>query len=151
MHGHGPWMLVSTLKAQQLPEPQHSCLRFLLCVSLRPLSTWTLRIHFLCLKLKFVKRQHLIGLASHHEESISLPGRRPGWVLSRPAARMLMAASGSCTPPGATPAWPRGRHHSSAWRSVLQGLRWTRSAWDHGQGITRGPAGPSCSQPTGME
>lgn len=80
------------------PEPQHSCLWFLLCMSLHPLSTWTLRIHFLCLKLKFLKRQHLIGLASHHQESISLPGRRPGWVLSRLAAHMLMAASGSMRP-----------------------------------------------------
>ena len=51
----------------------------------------------------------------------------------------------------ATPAWPRGRHHSSAGHSVLQGPRWTQSAWDCGQGITRGPTGPSCSQRTGME
>lgn len=90
------------------PEPQHSRLWFLLWVSLLPLSTWTLRIHFLCLKLKFLKRQHLIGLARLHEESILLPGRRFGQVFSRPAARVLMAASGSCTPPGATPPWPRG-------------------------------------------
>lgn len=51
---------------------------------------------------------------------VNSPARRSGQVLTRPAACMMTAASGSVSPAGATPIWPRGQRPSSARHSVLQ-------------------------------
>ena len=128
------------------PEPQHSCLWFLLCMSLHPLSTWTQ--NSLPLSQVEISQKTAFDWFSKPPPGVNFSARKKARLGSIQASSPY---ADGCFWIDATPAWPRGRHHSSAGHSVLQGPRWTQSAWDCGQGITRGPTGPSCSQRTGME